>query len=407
MPNVLLKSAVREWNEQLSAVGAKPDLTTLSAQIVAWRNAQAGQITRTKGLLKKETTHLSPEETESDQGNEMQTDVEMAFTAAQNCTQSLEDILRDWKLGGDEGPQDTAALLSMFTYTIQAWGCASRFSLLHPTNAVSLDASHGVSEILKVARTFYSKMYSDDPKEYSQHVLSLTGNVYAEIVLQLHQIDSAVDSSSDEANTVSYFCDGIADVERMLRDYELHSRSLSQSSAFTPDSKAIRFRLYSNILRGCTAVKSPRDAGHVVRLCNLIMAHLSWQNENYHETCGSGGRVEEYDITDIFVDTAALTKMVVKNSHERMYVLTAVHNSASPFFARKRKFEASRYATVDRASLIGAMREAMGDSELTEPFLHNFEERPHKRKPQGNTAMSFVHEMISKNRRHGQSSSRN
>jgi len=322
------------------------------------------------------------------------------FAAAQNCTQFLEAILQDWKVGGDESPQDAAALLLMFTHTIQAWGCASRFSLLHPTSSVSLDACHGVSELLKIARVFYSKIYCDESDEYSQHVLSLTGEIYAEIASQLHQIDSAVDSSSDEANTVSYFCDNIAHVERMLRDYEFYSRNHSQNGAFTPANKAMRFRLYNNILRGCTAVKSSRDDGHVVRLCNLIMDHLSWQNENCHET--SGGRVEEVDdITDVFVDIALLTNTVVKNPHERMYVLTAVHNNASPFFTRKGKFGISSYATVDKTRLIGAMRMAMGDSELTEPFLHNFVEQWPKKKPRGNTAMSFVREMMSKNRRHG------
>jgi len=284
-----------------------------------------------------------------------------------------------------------------FTHTIQAWGNASRFSLLYPTS-VSLDVSHGVSEVLKIAEVLDSKICGDESEEQSQHVLSLMGNVYAEIALQLHQIDSAVDSSSEEANHVSYFCYELADVERMLRRYIAYSRIHSQSSPFTPASRAIRFRLYKSILEGCTAVKSPRDDGHVVRLCNLVMDHLTWQNENCHMTSGgSGGRVEEDDITDIFVNIALLTKTVVRNPHERMYILTAVHNNASPFFARKRKFDASRCATVDRARLIGAMRLAMGDSELTEPFLDEFEERKKKKKVQGNTAMSYVREMMTKN----------
>ena len=221
---------------------------------------------------------------------------------------------------------------------------------------------------------------------------NLIGKSYAEIASQMHQIDSAVDS--DDA-TICYFLLKFAHVERMLRDYEFYSRKhFSQSSSFTSESKAVRHRLYKEILRGCSGVKSPRDYGHVIRVCKLIMDHLTWQDE---QCWRGGGRVEE-DITDIFVDIAHLTGTVVKSPHERMYVLTMIHNNASRFFERRKKFEASSYATVDRARLIGAMRMAMGESELTEPFLRNFDKRKPKKRARGNTAMSFVEEMLKKNR---------
>jgi hypothetical protein len=56
----------------------------------------------------------------------------------------------------------------------------------------------------------------------------------------------------------------------------------------------------------------------------------------------------------------------------------------------------SNYATVDKARLIGAMRMAMKDSELTEPFLRNFDERPPKRKGRGNTWLAFVEDILRK-----------
>ena len=390
---------MKEWNEQLSAVGIEPDLSTLSAQIVAWKNVQDGKVKRINEAPKIERTYPL-QENGSDQGHGMQMDVETVFTAAQNCTKFLGEILQDRNMSCVEDPQNAAALLSMFTHTIQAWSCASQFSLLHPTSSISLDASHGVSKMLDIGRVFHTKLCDDNSEEYSQHVLSLMGQVYSEIAIQLQRIDSAECSSSDEANTVSHFCYEIADIERMLRDYEIYSRIHLQSSTFTSASKAIRFALYKDTLRGCTAVKSPRDYGHVIRLCNLIMDHVSWQNKNCHEIrSGNDQGADKDDITDIFVNIAFLTQTVVENAHERMYVLTAVYKNASPFFAQKKKFQVSSYAVVDRARLIGAMRKAMGDSELTEPFLHNFEERRQKRKPVGNTAMSFVYEMMGKNKK--------
>jgi hypothetical protein len=46
------------------------------------------------------------------------------------------------------------------------------------------------------------------------------------------------------------------------------------------------------------------------------------------------------------------------------------------------------------ARLIGAMRMAMKDSELTEPFLRNFDKRPPKRRGRGNTWLALVEELL-------------
>jgi len=137
-------------------------------------------------------------------------------------------------------------------------------------------------------------------------------------------------------------------------------------------------------------VTSPADYGHVARLCKLIQEQLLWQDEQCHDYSGT-----KENLTDIFVDQAWLMGTVVEVPHERMYVLTALWNNAKPFFERKGKFEGSRYGTVDRSQLIGAMRMAMGDSVLTESFVQNFEEenKP-KKKARGNTAYSFVQEML-------------
>jgi hypothetical protein len=214
------------------------------------------------------------------------------------------------------------------------------------------------------------------------------GETYAKIISQLHQIDSASDS---DTTTTCYFLRELADVEKMLQDYDLYSRSHFPEGDFTPQSKALRHRMYEEILQGCAGVKSSADYGHVARLCRLIMEQLSWLDERCLDN--ANGNVKD-DITDIFVGIALLAGTTVTNPHERTYVLTVMWNNAKHFFQRRSKHESSSYATVDRARLIGAMRMAMKDSEQTEPFLRNFDKRPPKRSGRGNTWLAFVEELL-------------
>merc|ERR1712127_41415 len=155
--------------------------------------------------------------------------------------------------------------------------------------------------------------------------------------------------------------------------------------------KSVRHRLYKEMLRGCSLMATD-DGRHVLRVCNLIMDHLSWQEER-----SRGGGGAEEDITSLFVDIALLVGTFVESSDERMRMLTTVHDNAGRFFARHGwKAQGSSYATVNRARLIGAMRMAMGGSELTESFIREFDEQPLKRKTPEKTAMTFVFEMMKK-----------
>jgi len=390
---------VTEWNRQLVAMSAskphlKPDLNFLSAQIIAWKNVQAGIMTRLgeRKELSSSEDDLTSETVDSDNESKIRRDVETIFASAQSCKQLLEKFYPN-ELNSTQDTNALKAFTSMFTHTIQAWGCASRVTLLYPTSSVLLDTSHGVDEMLKIARLFDDKLGADESEEeHAQHMLRLVGTSYAEIASQLYQIDSDVDSDAETRYESSIsgrtiFLEKFSHIERMLRDYDFYSRKQFSQGMFTPESKSVRHRLYKEVLQGCAGVTLPADCGHVVRVCKLIMDNLSWQEEQ----CQDG--VQE-DITEIFVDMALLAGTVVKVPDERMYVLTAIHNNASRFFKRKKSFETSSYATVDRAALVGAMRMAMGDSELTEPFLRHFDKRPTKQKARGNTAMAFVEEMM-------------
>jgi hypothetical protein len=383
---------VKEWIDQLTGLSAtnsrlKPSLNTLSAQIISCRNVQAGIVSKANET--KQSSFGDENAVESvnvgDKSN-MLRDVEMTFAAAENCMQNLKDLFPRSKLNG---VQDTVAMLSMLTHTVEAWGCASRFALLNPTGSPSLDASHGVHEMLKITRLFDSKINGEETDEGEAHtILHLMGETYAEVISQLHHIDAASDS---DTMTACYFSRELADVEKMLHDYEFYSRSHFPHGNFTPESKALRRRIYKEALRGCAGVKSSADYGHVVRLCRLIMEQLSWLDERCLDS--ENGNVKD-DITDIFVDIALLAGKTVRNPHERTYVLTVMWNNATHFFERRKKHEGSSYATVDKARLIGAMRMAMEDSELTEPFLRNFDKRPPKRRGRGNTWLALVEELL-------------
>lgn len=380
---------VKEWINQLTGLSAthphlKPGLNTLSAQIIAWRNVQAGIISKANET--KQSSLGEENANESVDKTKMLRDVEMTFAAAENCMQSLKDLFPQSKL---DGVQDTMAMLSMLTHTVKAWGSASQFALLNPTGSASLDTSHGVHEMLNVARLFDAKINGEQTDEGDAHkILHLMGETYAEVISQLHHIDSSSDS---DTTTACYFSRELADVEKMLYNYEFYSRSHFPHGSFTPESKALRHRIYKESLRGCAGVKSSADYGHVVRLCRLIMEQLAWLDERCMDIENGNGKE---DITDIFVDIALLAGNTVKNPHERTYVLTVMWNNAAHFFEVRKKHECSSYATVDMARLIGAMRMAMKDSELTEPFLRNFDKRPPKRRGRGNTWLALVEELL-------------
>ncbi|KAL9184098.1 hypothetical protein ACHAXT_002184 [Thalassiosira profunda] len=369
---------VAEWTKQLASHTAlEPDLTTLSAQIIAWRNVQAG-------LMEK--AEVNREQWSEDY--EMQQDIERVFALAQNCTQYLKEVFADGSVEM-KGQQDADALSSMFANAIETWGSASRFTLRHPSNSVLLNARHGVNEMLKIARLFDATIDDDDSEEKAQYLLRVMGDSVSEVLSQLHQIDSAIDDEESDHQRC-YFLDRIGPVEAMTRNYEFYSQKhFSPSANFTSESKAVRHRMYGEALKGCAGVKSPSDFGHVARICRMIMDNLAWQNEH----CPGGGKADA-DITDLYVGMARLMQTVVQVPEERMYALTKLHKSAMQFFEKKRKSEGSSYATVDRARLIGAMRMAMDDAALTEEFIQRFDGGP-KTNARGNTALAVVDRLLS------------
>lgn len=424
---------VKEWINQLNGLSATkphltPDLTTLSAQIIAWKNVQAGIIAKANQTKRSSSSSSSSdgqlngtsmESSQLNNGSKVSRDAEMAFVAAQNCMEHLRTIMPEIK---PASVHDNLALISMSCDTIQTWGCASRYALQHPTLSGSLDASHGVHEMLKVARWYDSKIekdgasadggINDDNNLQGYFNFHLIGEIYSEIISQLHQLDSALDSctTTEVDSTSTHFSREIANVERMLNDFDVCSRNISSQMYMTADSKALRHKLYKEILTGCAGgLTSPADHGHAIRLCKLIMGQLLWQHEKFNLDIGDGRGPSSFhsprpdDVTEIFASIASLTGTVVPIPQERTYVLTVLWQNAKPFFERRQqKFESSKYyhsvMVVDKARLIGAMRMAMGDSELTEPFIRSFDEqrRQPRRKARGNTWLSFVEDLLRK-----------
>ena len=383
---------MKEWINQLtqrsvSVPNLRPDLDTLVAQIIAWRKFQAGIIKRVD-----ESTNCGKDLT--GERNNYIRDVEKSFTAARHCTQCLEEIFTN--NSNSNGMQNVRVYVPMFNHSLAAWGDASRLALLLMGNSASLDPYHGVHEILNIVRLFDvsavqkgmftagSKVNVDSnesidtyessfQKDHEQPILQCMGGVYAEALSHLHQIDAAPTAINGENINVSHasiFLERISDVEKMLRLYEFNYRRCFSNGYVTPNDMIASHQLYREVLRGCMWVKSPTDYGHVMRICKIIMDYLSWRSKQFSDV-DSVGRSE--DITDLFVDITSLAGKVVLSPHERMLVLTRIHNEASKFFGQQHALETKSYATVDKTRLMGAMRVVMGDSEMAESFLSSFD----------------------------------
>jgi hypothetical protein len=341
----------------------------------------------------------------------------MVFVAAQNCMEELKTVLTEGSK--PKNSQDAEALKSMIGNTIKTWGCASRFALLHPTtSSASCDASHGVQEMLNIAKSVKDKAgFDDDNKndlddddEQAYFNFQLIGQSYAEIISQLHQIDSALESTAkkkedDTSSSFTFFSKEIAHVERMLNEFDTYSKNLSPRGNYSSESTALRHRLYKEILTGCSKLTSPSDYGHGIRLCKLIMDQLSWQeaNCNYDDSGKYINGRNRPHVTDLYADMALLTGTFVPIPQERAYVLTTIWQNAKPFFRQKLDRSTHRstyyrnsYATVNQSRLIGSMRMAMGDWEGTEKFMRNFDEWRSfpTRRARGNTWLAFVQDLL-------------
>ncbi len=411
---------VKEWIHQLSRLSAtmphlKPDLNIISAEIISWMNVQAGIITKanqtkkssissSEGLLNDNALDSLPQTSGESQ---VPQDVEMVFVAAKNCTEQLQAIL----YAQPERSQDIEALTSMVVNTIQTWGYASRFALLHPaTSSAPLDTSYGVHGMLNVAKLVKDRAESDDnnndivdddDEERAYFNIQLLGQSYAEIISQLHQVDSALEAPSKEPSisSFSYFSREIAHVERMLNEFDLQSKKISPQGNFPSERTALYHRLYKEILTGCSRLTSPSDFGHVMRLCKLIMDQLLWQEANCcNDESGNNRNGRNHNIpniTGLYADMALLTGTIVPIPQERTYVLTTIWQNAKQFF--RRKPDRSACATVNQAQLVGAMRMAMGDWEATESFIRYIDEcrwSPTRRRVRGNTWLAFVQDLM-------------
>jgi len=400
----------------------------LSALFVAWMNVQAGIIAKsnqTKKLSSSSDGRLNGTSVDSSHQSsdvsKVSQDVDMVFIAAQNCLEQLKTVLSE---GNElEYSQDTVALNSMVGNTIKTWGCASRFALLHPTtSSASRDASHGVQEMLKISKIVKDRAGFDnvnnndfDDDEQAYFNFQLIGQSYAEIISQLHQIDSVLVESTvtkkkDGVSTspTSFFSKEIAHVERMLNEFDMYSKKLSPRGNYTSESTALRHRLYKEILIGCTKLTSPSDYGHGIRLCKLIMDQLSWQEANCNYDDNSGKYINVRDrpnITDLYTDMALLTSTMIPIPQERAYVLTTIWQNAKLFFRQKLDRSTHRstyyrnsYATVNQSRLIGSMRMAMGDWEGTKSFIPNLDEWRSlptiRTRARGNTWLAFVQDLL-------------
>ncbi|KAL7444708.1 hypothetical protein ACHAXM_010916 [Skeletonema potamos] len=351
---------VKEWIDQISSLGVKPDLDLQVAYFVAVEKWQSKLIASMLGNNDGKEDSLVVVKGASTDG-----DVESLFKAAHNCSRYLNEIASD---ENGQGNADIHAFTAMLRYSIKACSRASHSTLLLPDSSTPLNSTQGVEEMAKVARRI--SLRGRDSANIDEDLVNEAGKVYTEFASQLRKLDSTRNEHF-ENNEKCYFAERIADVESSLRSYEFQSRRLASYDELSPESNDIRHNLYRETLRGCAGVKLSTDYGHVLRICTLIMDCLSWHHELTRDLGRSG---MEEDLTDIFSEIALISGTCVKNPYERMNVLRSIYERASDFFPKKNPNHESSYARVDRAALLGSMRRSLGDSEMTDSYLSSFEE---------------------------------
>ena len=349
---------VKDWIDQISSLGVKADLDLRVAYFVAAEKLQSKLISK---IIEEGGKVASTDE-----------DTESLFKAAQNCSRYLEEINLD---KNKQEIYDLDAFTSILCHTMKAWSRAS---------STAVDTTQGVEEMAAVLKHI-SLRKSDRDSSIDETIMNAAGKVFTEFISQLGKLDASRKDHFEDIKT-SVFADRIPDVESSLRSFEFHSRRLASIDKLSPESKMVRHNLYKETLRGCTGVKLSTDFGHVMRICALIMDCLSW-----HQNRSGGDRKDVEDITHIYSDIAIISGTCVENPYERMNVLTSIYDRASDFFPNKDSQDknTTSYACVDRATLLGSMRRAMGDSEMTDSFLSSFEgkkdghnrRRPRQRQP--------------------------
>ena len=355
---------VSEWINQLSILSAsvpnlKPDINTFAAKVIATRRYQAAVVNHC--LSKDSDQYTLP-------------DAERAFSLAQNCYKLLvDDLLKEaTNLAGliDEG-----VCAPVFVNCIEAWGDVSRLAKQLDINQPAVNPTEGVREMINVLRMFDDKVERAFSLNNKQ-TLECTRYVYTAVMHELIRLDSTSSLNTNVEGTPpsSIAVERIADIERMLRNYENYSRRMSRNESSDATVKARRIEFYQEILRGCRNVTSSTDYGHVIRICCAVMDYLSYSREHCVDEFSTGG----HDITNLFVEIVPLTCKCVVHPRERKILLTKVFDNASQFFYRGDK---PQFGFVDKASLIGAMRVALTDVDADmESFLETLEKQLPKRR---------------------------
>jgi hypothetical protein len=361
---------VSEWINQLTALSTlslatpylAPDVNTFAAKIIAVRRYQASVIAQC------DSTHSASKDSNA------KPQVEHVFGLAKNCCALLVNDLLSNK-ANFAGLIDAEACAPIFVNCIEAWGGASKLAKQLAVNEYPINTSQGVQEMTQIYRLFDSKLkealeVENAERKCSKHMIECMDAIYTAVVLQLIQLDSTTRLSPYESESRSSMVgERIADMDRMLRNYEHYSRLLNVPS--DAEMKAKRLGFYSNLLNGCKGVTDSSDYGYVIRMCTSIMSYLSYSKEHRTDEFIPGGN----DITNIFAEIVSLSCKFVVHPIERKRVLTKVYNDARQFFDKSDK---KRFGVVDEASLLGAIRlelkELGTDNEADiEAFLESLE----------------------------------
>lgn len=209
---------VADWINQLTAISQtipslNPGLDTMFVKALAWRRYQE---------------------------RECLDDNELTLQIARKCSGCMVEAQ---KMSFEELVASEACS-TLYVNVIKAWGNVSKQvssqHFLYPINAA-------VNEMMNAVPIFDSKRHDVDVQDETQlqkKMLHCMGDIYTEAVCQLQELD-ALSISKD--NSISFVGDRIADVERMLSNYELFVRSSMLNGTFDSEIEATRVRFFGKI----------------------------------------------------------------------------------------------------------------------------------------------------------------
>ncbi|EED89186.1 predicted protein [Thalassiosira pseudonana CCMP1335] len=158
-----------------STVSTAPQLQTLRPIMAAWtycgRDRGSGRVVSWRRYQVSIIEGAFQRGVSGEDESQLMKDAETVFSAARNCSTSLDEIISQSNFAG---VLDSKACTPMFSTAVGAWGGAARLALLPTSTTSPLTTTDAVREMIQVVRLFDAK------KDKAMKLAKSIGKVYDE-----------------------------------------------------------------------------------------------------------------------------------------------------------------------------------------------------------------------------------